>query len=301
MRKYIRIIALVCLVAIILTLLCSCGYRGYKKEHKGAYTLVYSQVPDTLGVRTYGILMEDPEILLLETDSYGRGLYLYYESTEWPFSVAIVQKETEDAVYFYPEQSTLSFRMPDRIFDYDNPKYSEDELKSLLNELSTPEMLEDFKAQNDWNSPIDESKLESAEITSPKISYRWSHRGDKLGIHLFSDELLEIMIDVATQNGHTITDDYYTYFDHASWMATDCYGRHLYYLEGRYYVYGDEEDPNVEVRTYYLEMVAIVNPDNTYDTDTFMLELTDKVAYQDTIRELKINNRWNQPLEGGKE
>lgn len=300
MKKYVRIIALICLVAMSLTLLSGCGYRGYKKEYKGAYTLVYSQVPDTSGTRTYGILMEDPEIVLLETDSYGRDLYLYYESTEWPFSVAIVQKETDGKVYFYPEESTLSFRMPDRIFDYDNPKYSDQELKTLLDELCSPEMLESFKAQNDWNSPINEAKFESAEISSPKISYRWSHRGDNLGIQLFSDELLEIMIDVANQNGHAITDYYYTYFDHASWMATDSYGRRLYYLEGRYYVYGDEKDPNVDVRTYYLEMIAIVKPDNTYDRDTFILELTDKSAYQDTIRELKINNGWNQPLEGGK-
>lgn len=297
MKKYIRIIALICLTALTITFLCGCGYMGYKKEYKGAYTLVYSQVPDILGARA-SIGLYDPQILLLEKDSYDRGLYLYYEDSDSFLTVAIVQKENEERVYYYPEESTLSYAIPDSMYDLDNPELSEERLRSMLAEFFTDEDMESFKAQNDWNSPLNEDKLDSAEITSPRLIVRWSHRGHDAQIELFSDEWREVMIDVAIENGHNITEDNLdsVYLNYVSWMATDDYGRKLYYVDGYYYVDGDEQDPSISSRRYYLEMVAITNADGSFDADTFMLELEDKANYQDVIRELKEINGWNQPL-----
>ena len=168
MKSYIRLTALLLAVLFILFSLGGCGYFGYRGEHLGAYTLVYSQVPDILGARAV-VALHDPQVLFLESDSYGRGLYVYYEDCDELFTVAIVQKETKERVYYYPEESTLSFSMPDHLYDIDNPELSEDRLKELLSEFCTDEMLKAFKVQNDWNSPINESKLESAEKTSPMI------------------------------------------------------------------------------------------------------------------------------------
>ena len=298
MKRYAKLIAFICLAAMLTSFFVGCGYLGYRGEHVAAYTLVYSQVPDILGARAV-VSMHDPQILLLESDSYGRGLYLYYEDCDEMLTVAIVQKQTDERVYYYPEESTLSFAMPDSMFDIDNPALSEDKLKSLLSEFCTDEMLDSFKRQNDWNAPINESKLENAAITSPMLIYRWSHRGHDANIELNSDDWRDVMIDIAIKNGHEITDDnkYTVYLSYVSWMADDDYGRSLYYVDGHYYVYGDKEDDNVSHRCYYLEMVAITNPDGSFDPDTFMMELTDKANYQSVIKELKQLHGWNEPLE----
>ena len=296
MKRYAKLIAFICLAAMLTSFFAGCGYRGYRGEHVAAYTLVYSQVPDILGARAV-VSMHDPQILLLESDSYGRGLYLYYEDCDEMLTVAIVQKQTDERVYYYPEESTLSFAMPDSMYDIDNPALSEDKLKSLLSEFCTDEMLDSFKRQNDWNAPIDESKLENAAITSPMLIYRWSHRGHDANIELYSDDWRDVMIDVAIKNGHNIEseDTNGVYLFYVSWMATDDYGRNLYYVDGYYYVDGDSEDVHVSYRQYYLEMVAITKPDGSFDPDTFMMELEDKANYQSTIRELKKINGWNQP------
>ena len=172
-------------------------------------------------------------------------------------------------------------------------------LKSLFDEFCTDEALTQFKAQNDWDLSINEQKLEKAPITSPMLIYRWSHRGDGITVNLQESDWTEVMTEVAIQNGHEITDDnkYTVYLSYVSWMADDDYGRSLYYVDGRYYVYGDNEDDNISHRCYYLEMVAITDPDGSFDPDTFMMELTDKENYQSVIKELKQLHGWNEPFE----
>lgn len=298
MKHCLKLIATLCLASLMLSLLAGCGYLGYHGEHKGAYTLVYSQVPDILGGREV-VAIHDPQVLLLEEDSFDRGLYLYYEDSDGMLTAAIVQRETKDFVYYYPEESTLSFTIPDSMFDIDNPELSEERLKSLFDEFCTDEALTQFKAQNDWDLSINEQKLEKAPITSPMLIYRWSHRGDGITVNLQESDWTEVMTEVAIQNGHEITDDnkYTVYLSYVSWMADDDYGRSLYYVDGRYYVYGDNEDDNISHRCYYLEMVAITDPDGSFDPDTFMMELTDKANYQSVIKELKQLHGWNEPLE----
>ena len=90
-------------------------------------------------------------------------------------------------------------------------------------------------------------------------------------------------------------EEYYRYFSHENYMATDDYGRRLYYVEAYYTIYfTDSKDINYI--TYYLEMIAIINPDGSYNPDTFMTELKDKTNYQEQIKELKLANGWNHPL-----
>lgn len=298
MKYCLKLITTLCLFSLMLSLLVGCGYFGYRGEHKGAYTLVYSQVPDILGAREV-VALHNPQVLLLEEDSFDRGLYLYYEDSDGMLTAAIVQRETKDFVYYYPEESTLSFTIPDSMFDIDNPELSEERLKSLFDEFCTDEALTQFKAQNDWDLSINEQKLEKAPITSPMLIYRWSHRGDGITVNLQESDWTEVMAEVAIQNGHEITDDnkYTVYLNYVSWMADDDYGRSLYYVDGRYYVYGDKEDYNISQRCYYLEMVAITDPDGSFDPDTFMMELKDKANYQSVIKELKQLHGWNKPLE----
>ena len=294
MKRHLKIIAFICVLVILITTAVGCSYGGYNGEYKGAYTLIYSQVPDILGARTSGPLLLDPQIIMWESDEYGRALYIYFEKSDELLSVGIVQKEEDGRVFFYPEKSTVSARMPDKYYDIDNEEYSESELLSLVNLLFTPDMMEKFKAENDWDLPVDESKLDSAEITTQKIAARWEHRKDS--VNLTQSDWEEQIISLAHKNGHKFNPDEDFYFSHASYMATDDYGRRLYYVEGYYYEY-PEDDSHIWYILYYLEMIAIINPDGSFDSETFMVELEDKANYQDQIRDLKIANGWDKPIE----
>jgi len=157
-------------------------------------------------------------------------------------------------------------------------------------------VMEDFKRVNGWNSPIDDSRLESAEICAPVIPLRWETRTDKVNLPDYKWE--ELIFALAERNGHKLggENDTNKYFSHESWMATDDYGRRLYYVEAYYYEYPEGSTRIAYVR-HFLEMIAIINPDGSYNEDAFMTELADKSDYRAQIRELKLANGWNQPLE----
>ncbi|MBQ8303218.1 MAG: hypothetical protein IJX97_06755 [Clostridia bacterium] len=299
--KYIaKTTALVCLLVVLTSLLFGCGYRGYKGDHPEAYTLAYTQIPGTRGAREIGPGFDDPQILLIETDSLGRGLYLYYESSEGPISIVIVQKATEEKVYFYPEDSALSFRTPDDIYDVYDKKLSKEKLTSLYRELCSDEVLAKFKEANDWNKPIDENKLDSAEITIPKISNPWSNISGKLSAFI---DWREYMLSLAVKNGHNVPEGHLNGSNgmniYTSYMATDSYGRELYYVQSSYYVYSEDGVYPSTLTEYYLEMLAIINPDGSFDKDIFMVELEDKLNWQEQMRELKEANGWNKPIGEG--
>lgn len=292
MIKVIRRIFVFLIVSLLAFGMSGCGYFGYYGSYRGAYTLIYSQVPDVFGVRASGPILLDPQILLVESDEYGRGIYLYLEDTREVLSIGIVQTERDNRVYFYPEQSTLSFKLPDRINDIDNKEISNEDLIRLMNELCSNDLLVKFKIDNDWNNPLNYGKMESAKISSPIIPLRWGSREDI--VNLLDYEWEEEVFRIAIKNGHEPGKDY-RYFSHENWMATDDYGRRLYYVEAYYYIYFNNSK-DIDYITYYLEMIAIINPDRSYNPDTFMVELEDKTNYHEQIKDLKLANGWNQPL-----
>ena len=101
---------------------------------------------------------------------------------------------------------------------------------------------------------------------------------------------------VAEKNGYVRDEEPREYFGHSLWMATDDYGRRLYYVEGDYYYYPND-NKQINYIQYYWQMVAILNPDGSFNSETFMVELEDKANYQDQIRDLKIANNWNKPFD----
>jgi len=299
MKSLIKIFALICLIALLVCGLCGCrSYNGYTGDYPGAYTLAYTQVPNVLGATRKTTRFRDPQILLLEFDSFGRGLYVYFESTDKPLSVLVVQKENEERVWFYPEKSTISFKTPDSVYDLWDKKLSDERLMELYRELCSENDLANLKEINDWNKPLNEALFDSAEITRPKLTGPWSFRKDS--VNLNDDVWKEEIFSIALKNGHKIPDDYRSGYlgtnVYENWMATDAYGRRLYYVECSYDVYNEDPASNVSRTEYRLEMIAILMPDESYNKDTFMVELQDKTSYQEQMRELKAANGWNTPL-----
>ena len=165
-----------------------------------------------------------------------------------------------------------------------------------MSETFPTESIEELKLQNDWNKPINDALFDSAEMLSPKINSKWDGRPDT--VNLSDDTWLLHMLAIAENGDHDFShvreDD--KYFSEAIWMANDDYGRRLYYLEGYYYIYGSENEPQIECIEKYLEMIAIINPDGSFDPECFMAELYDKANYQGQIAELKTKCGWDQPI-----
>ena len=295
MKRLTRIIAGICMAVLLATAASGCkggpDYEGYQGAYPGAYTLIYSQVPDIQGVRTDISWCSDPQIVLLDTDDIGRALYVYLENTDELLSIGIVQKETGDKVYFYPEESTFSCWIPDRYYEYE---FTDEEIVALLYKLFPAEQIETLKAMNDWGEPIKEEKLDSAPIITFPIEFAFIGRIDS--VNLSDEEWERQMSAVLLKNGMDVYKHYLS--PNAIWMATDDYGRRLYYVEGEYTEHPIENDePHINCIIHYLEMIAIINPDGSFNEDTFMAELMDKTNYQEQLRELKAANGWNRPLD----
>ena len=176
-------------------------------------------------------------------------------------------------------------------------RLSTSKMKLVFNALCPEAKLQEFKELNDWGLAFQEDKLESANIKKQALSVVKNYRSGKVKISINTWE--KYMKSVGVKNGHNfdshfeVNDSFYTV---ANWMATDKYGRELYYLEGYYYTYGDGTVPHLSYVRTYLEMVAIVNPDKTFNSETFMVELTDKYNCQAQLKALKEVNNWNKPL-----
>lgn len=301
MRSITRAVALICVIAVLSSLFVGCffekkidvvNFKGYTGEYAGAYTMICSQVPDMSGAIYKLLSYDNPHISLLESDALNRGLYLYFESVNSPLVIGIVQKEIDGRVYFYPEDSTLAFKIPDRFYDASD-NLSEKEIMRAFNELVTDVELERLKKINDWGLPMNEDKLESAILADIPITNHWD---DRVGsVNLDEAVWTREMFKLAAKNGHALDEknEDRRYFSYMRWMATDGYGRNLYYVEGYYYVYPD--DPQINYVEHYLEMIAIINSDGSYDGDVFMMELSNKTKYHESLRELKRLNGWNKP------
>ena len=108
------------------------------------------------------------------------------------------------------------------------------------------------------------------------------------------------MLDLAVKNGHNVPENYLNGRDGMNiydiYMATDAYGRELHYIESDYHVYTEDGIYPEGYTTYYLEMLAIINPDGSFDRESFMIELSDICDPDEEMRILKERCGWNQPL-----
>ena len=297
--KGLKKFVILCLVICTALFSASCGYGGYRGNYKDAYTLVCAQVPGILGARTNGPSLADPQILSLEKDNFGRELYLYLEDVDDRLIAGIVQKRENSTIYFYPEKSTLAFFMPDEYYNVYNKPLGDQELIDLFHELCSEQTLTQFKENNDWNAPFSQEKCDSAKIDPQAIAVRWGSRTDK--VNLTDEVWFEQVFALATKNGHEIPEDDEDsrYFSHASIMTTDAYGRKLYYVECYYYVHPQDNTSPLIYTRYFLEMVAILNPDGSFNPQTFMVEVSNMCDYHDQIRQLKALNGWGTPLTQG--
>ena len=149
----IRIIIFIILIIIVISTTSCINVHGYSDDYQGDYPELYSiAINSVLGARGYlndGRGPRSSEITIMEEDSFGRKIFLYFEmkmiST---YSLHISQTINDQYAYFYPDFNFISGP---------TDEFSEEAIEAL-------------KRKNDWDMEIDLSKCVKAEIVRRKGS-----------------------------------------------------------------------------------------------------------------------------------
>lgn len=245
-------------------------YGGYEGVYSAFYTeAIYS----LLGNRGYffdGEILADPDIIIIEEDDFGRTMFSYVENNSInSFNYLIAQKTDNQYVYFYPDFNFISseyntyMQTPETVFTLDE--------------------IDGFKAINDWNLPLDESKMVRFEITNLK----------EIPVSTVPDDTFETLLKAVARRSNYLGDDYL--YHRSEYFLTDDYGRTMYYVYG----IGDDAEGTVvspHSITQYFHAVVIIQPDGTFDVYESIMLLSNLQEYQRNLRAFKIVNRWNQPI-----
>lgn len=134
------------LYLLILTFLLSGCDAGYSRTSAGAssYDYALSVIQESVPYVS-GMDLRLDSIKLLETDKYGRNLFLYEMGSSSVSVLLIVQKTTESLVYYYEDQSYMIEKTEAKDFCGDDK--------------------DTIKLWNDWDKPLDESRMMAIDYT----------------------------------------------------------------------------------------------------------------------------------------
>ena len=157
-KKVIKILAgIICASFLMILTGCKgCSYNDYSGEHTDLYTVAVNSILWNEGHSSSADRFYDAEIEILETDTYGRVLYTYYEKTHDTIafsSLIITQYSSGGYVYYYEDYNYL---------------IKEQELYSLELQRFGQEEIENLKTLNDWGKELNLKKCTKKEIIRDK-------------------------------------------------------------------------------------------------------------------------------------
>ncbi len=228
------------LIVLVFAMLCSCDrFHNYKGKDYDLYTVAINSLVGANGaifMRTGG-----PTLRTVETDNYGRTLFYYENNPISTHSMIISQKAENGFVFYYEDFNFIS----------------------KATEQFATEEIDELKCKNDWNMPIDESRLVKKEIVKQKSKNAFKEStveeqfskilGEKWELFYFGREL------TTSEEGKTIV------------LAVGIYDRHGEGIKKDYVLILDKEGNLVE---------------------NAMMEFTDYYNYQEQLKEFKLNNGW---------
>lgn len=274
-------------LALSLSVLTACGYRGFKGEHIDLYTQAQHTLLFADGYSPGAEALFDPLVDVLETDTYGRRLYAYYEEGSGSLDILVSQSSDSEYVYYYPDICFINIGIDnedDLYSDYLNmDKTVAAWAQSKIAEYGFTEAVEALKSENDWDAPKNDSKAEKALIKDKP-----DHEGE---YELIEDECIELFLITAERCGYVIKEgatvdasDYTHHYAHS-----DRYGREL-----RTVVISIKTETPKVITTENVILAFILEPDGSYDKNSCAVILEDTTGYRDTINKLKTNNNWNK-------
>jgi len=258
MRKFLS--KLLFGIVIILSLnACNFDFSDYFHD----FNVYYDNDPDLHSIAlesiigTYSYNMN--EVLRIEEDAYGRVLFAFYggnmfrtlNGQEDVLAIVIAQKTDSDFAYYYDSINASAIYV-----DWLNERLTLNLLESYFDE----EEIEELKAKNDWNKPINDKLLFRTEVTRKKtcnandrdlLPYR-----DLLGGNLY----------------HGI----------------QCYGKDR---NGYMLVSVESELSNQSTRTFAIYLL-IVNQNHELISPDAVMRVTD-ILDMDEIKRFKQENGWS--------
>ncbi len=249
MKRTAFIIICLC-IGIVLTGCEQPIYRGKDKDlfSAGTYSII--------GSDRYGYTSTE----IIEKDNYGRTLFYFYFRNlfftdvtafrSYMTGLCICQYSDAELVYFYEDVCTQVV-----------PKE-----KCELSDFD----VEKLKLNNDWNKPLEYSKMTTREYAPC------------YGMGREYDIRADARITVCVQD---IFPQSVNYRIAKIYGDTDKNGKMLFLIRVCDLSYGWEDK---YLKTY----IMILNADCTYDEDTCIQEIDDVVNYFDEVHELKLRNGW---------
>ena len=150
--------ALIICLAVLLTALAGCAYKGYSGKRTDLYTVAVNSLLWNNGYSYKTERVTDPQIEIVETDEFGRTLFTYYEKyyagAKLSFSALIIAQCSLDGYVYYYEDSNYLIKAQEL---YSN------ELQGF-----TKEEIDDLKILNDWDKAVDLQKCVKKKISKSK-------------------------------------------------------------------------------------------------------------------------------------
>lgn len=160
MKKVISIFLLLLFVSFSLV---SCVYKEYSGNYEDLYTVAINSVLWTNGHSFSADRYTNAKIEIIDTDSYGRTLFTYYEKyyygADISFSALLVCQSVEQSRVFYYEDVNFIVKEQE-LYNKNLVSFSDNEIERL-------------KVDNDWNLELNYEKCTSKQITKgkPKIPH----------------------------------------------------------------------------------------------------------------------------------
>ena len=266
-------------------------YQDFGPEIFGLYAEAVACVPFNNGYipeeQAFRYNPRYTDIERIEQDEYGRILYLYrtweakvHGALMGGISLLICQKTDEENVWYYPDVNCISY------FAYPFFRNADGEEKSFSD--FPKEQIDRLKEENDWNTPINQSKciVKNIEKGYDSVIARLSKEE--------GDELLNPLKAV-------LPDPSGLHCSYARHLTEDVYGRAMYEIEFNV----DHDNRNLPFFDGHLATVALVfQPDGSCDPQTyaFFKKRNDPFYGQYNVEDddgwsrfLK-ENHWNEPI-----
>ena len=256
-------------ITTVITVLIILCLLGCEEQFDDSYKAFMTQIQSNL----LGIYEEKYAWFIpIEQDEYGRSMYLFcgtslttrekiYSEIKSIWAILIQQKTDKDFVYFYSDTYFIEKQIPEFDKWFDEDAFLEATYKTL-GEVE----IESLKIDNDWNLPLNESKMTRKSLSE---FGRWDR---DLAV---SDKRLKSVYKKEFKDSYPKYETFFTYF------TSDNYNRHIYYC---YTVDSDEY-----VDKHYVVMFL---PDDTYA----IREIIDIWNCQEEIISFKHSNSWDLPF-----
>jgi len=238
------------------------------KQYNGDYPELYSiAVNSVLGTKGYILSGRQfpPRVRLIEEDSLGRAMFLYFEyESISSFSLIISQKSDSGYAWYYPDYNFISISEPPPPAGYTGWDPTNSSLLDIALEQFSNKEIEKLKNKNDWNNTnIDIDKCEKVKIVRLKAEGPVKKRR----LTAFYKKAL----------GDDANPSYWINF-----FARDDYNRSIYVGFGK-----------LRNGVVSRHVVMLFQSNGSYDEKASVMELTDLNNYQDDLKAFKERNNWN--------